>query len=365
MTASDSLANFRCCTQLPGNPPTQPSGEDRLALEKSRLWPNGSKLIVNMWGQSDFVRNKVIQYANQWSRYANLTFEFLPRDAPGDSDIRISFNPGGSWSVIGTGAKGVSQSEPTMNYGWFNDESTDEEFSRTVIHEFGHAIGCVHEQASPLANIQWNKPVVYEYYMRTQGWNEAEVDGNVFQTYEPEQTLNSPWWDPTSIMQYSFPAEFTLDGKSAPWNSTMSWLDKLTVMRFYPREGIVRNTQDGIYLVNGTRGDERCSAVVYYYRFADNDGRVPDEFITVSNGDFAWWENGGEARFGAGAHVRQVVKWSLVDDAGRVPNFTQVGFAERLAYGESDWNLWNVYRDDGRVLYEKDGWKFRAMFWAF
>ena len=150
--------------------------------------------------QSDFVRSKVIQYANEWSLYANLTFKFMGRDATGDSDVRISFTSGGgSWSYIGAGAKTVSQSEATMNFGWFDDNTSDEEFSRTVIHEFGHAIGCIHEQASPVADIPWNKPAVYAYYLETNGWDRAKVDGNVFWKAAQENTLNSNY-DKTSIM---------------------------------------------------------------------------------------------------------------------------------------------------------------------
>jgi hypothetical protein len=86
-----------------------------------------------------------------------------------------------------------------MNFGWFDDETSDEEFSRTVIHEFGHAIGCIHEQASPVADIPWNKPVVYENYLKNNGWNQDMVDSNVFVKAAQASTLNSNW-DKTSIM---------------------------------------------------------------------------------------------------------------------------------------------------------------------
>lgn len=52
MVAVDTLANFHSCAQLGAAPPSadNPSGEDRLALDNRSLWPNGSELIVNMWG---------------------------------------------------------------------------------------------------------------------------------------------------------------------------------------------------------------------------------------------------------------------------------------------------------------------------
>ncbi len=56
-----------------------------------------------------------------------------------------------------------------MNFGWFDDSTPDNEFSRTVIHEFGHALGCVHEHSSPAATIPWNRDAVYAYYLATQG----------------------------------------------------------------------------------------------------------------------------------------------------------------------------------------------------
>tara|TARA_R110002060_G_scaffold44069_8_gene55513 strand:- start:1364 stop:2119 length:756 start_codon:yes stop_codon:yes gene_type:complete len=250
--SSDFLGGH-CCAQMKAVP-----GEDRLALEKEWYWPNGSEIVVNMWGyvasqipvtflylfppdlcrsltssyrQSDFVRSKVIQvkirsqsqtcrmwpganlvelvdsgtvanpiqFANEWTRYANLTFKWMERDALGDSDIRISFDRDGYWSALGTNCRNISQDQPTMNYGGMTDNTSDLEFSTAVCHEFGHALGFIHEQASPIANIQWNKPVVYEYYQRVYGWSQASVDFNLFLTANQEDVINSRY-DRTSIM---------------------------------------------------------------------------------------------------------------------------------------------------------------------
>ncbi|KPA39745.1 peptidase m12 [Fusarium langsethiae] len=277
---SDFLGGHHCA-QMPLKP-----GEDRLALEKEYYWPNGSEIVVNMWGQSDVVRSKVKQFAEEWTRYANITFKWMERDAPGDSDIRISFDRDGYWSYIGTNCHAISQDQPTMNYGGMTDDMSDLEFSTAVCHEFGHALGFIHEQASPVANIQWNKPVV----------------------------------------QYSYDATMTLDGSSAPWNRVISNLDKVFAMRLYPKEGIQRTTTDGVYFINRERNGFEASGIAYYSHFGNNDGQQPDTYVEVSNGSFAWWENGGEATFGGSGHV---IKWNLADDAGRSPLYTRVGFAEK------------------------------------
>ena len=102
-------------------------------------------------------------------------------------------------STIGTGAKGFPQDQPTTTFGWFTDSTADDEFSRTVVHEFGHVIGCIHEQSSPLANIPWNKPVVYDYFFKSQGWDQAKVDYNLFYVAPQDQTMETSF-DRTSIM---------------------------------------------------------------------------------------------------------------------------------------------------------------------
>jgi hypothetical protein len=117
----------------------------------------------------------------------------------GDADIRVTVVPGGSWSIIGTGARGKTQDEATMNFGWFNDQTTDNEFSRVIIHEFGLALGCIHEQASPVANIPWDRPVVYTAYLASNGWGPAMVDATVFAVAPQSETIESAF-DRTSIM---------------------------------------------------------------------------------------------------------------------------------------------------------------------
>ena len=118
-----------------------PVGQDLTsfaAIVTQKKWPNGSNLQVLFLDGDPAVQAKVAQYARQWSEFANITFDF--NNAP-DAEIRISFRYQGSWSTIGTDALNVPSNQPTMNYGWLTSSTDDGEYSRVVIHEFGHCAG--------------------------------------------------------------------------------------------------------------------------------------------------------------------------------------------------------------------------------
>jgi hypothetical protein len=90
---------------------------------------------------------------------------------------------------VGTDALSIPRSEPTMNFGWLTPESDDDEFSRVVTHEFGHALGAVHEHQNPAAEIPWDKPKVYDYYAGAPNfWTKEQVEINLFQRYDAQQS---------------------------------------------------------------------------------------------------------------------------------------------------------------------------------
>jgi serralysin len=70
----------------------------------------------------------------------------------------------------------------------------------TVLHEFGHAIGLLHEQSYP-GGIKWKKTgEVYDWYQKTQGWDKEKVDVQVFKVSDVFYT-NGTTYDSKSIMQ--------------------------------------------------------------------------------------------------------------------------------------------------------------------
>ncbi len=125
----------------------QPPSARSIALLKKKLWKPGRTLHVRFLDGDPQVKAKVAAFAAEWSKYANIHFAF--DDAP-NSEIRISFLQPGSWSYMGTDALLIPPNQPTMNYGWLTPTTGDEEYSRVVLHEFGHAIGCIHEHQNPL-----------------------------------------------------------------------------------------------------------------------------------------------------------------------------------------------------------------------
>lgn len=231
------------CTQILAEPDPLPdgnlqlpdgdSGPSSLAMPISTFWPNGKRLRVRLDGGSTIVRNKVQQFATEWENFANIDFRFVA--AGQTAEIRVTFTPGGSWSYIGSSNLNISSDRPTMNFGWFHDNTEDLEFSRTVIHEFGHALGAVHEHQSPAANIPWDKPAVYAYYAATQTppWTPEDVDRNIFYKY-PASTTRFTAFDKFSIMCYQIPNELTIGDYEVGWNRVLSDTDKSYIKQMYP-----------------------------------------------------------------------------------------------------------------------------------
>ncbi|MCY7759728.1 hypothetical protein [Bacillus inaquosorum] len=121
-----------------------------------------------------------------------------------------------------------------MNFGWLHPNTPEVEYSRVVLHEFGHALGCIHEHQNPTAKIPCNKEAVYEYYMGPpNNWPKEIVDSNIFDRYD-ENTTNFTEFDPTSIMLYSIPKEHTNGGFEVVGGVTLSENDKVFIQNMYP-----------------------------------------------------------------------------------------------------------------------------------
>jgi serralysin len=200
----------------------------RGAALKSALWKPGDVISICFLDGAKKLQDRVKEAAGQWvgPTRANLRFLFQKED---DAHIRISFQGRGSWSSLGTSCKKVARGKPTMNLGW-----SDDSMEATVLHEFGHALGLVHEHMNPATRIDWNKPNVQAALAGPPHfWTAEQIERNVFARYEKSET-NFTKFDPLSIMLYPMPAHWTRSGFASVPNQQLSATDVAHIRRLYP-----------------------------------------------------------------------------------------------------------------------------------
>ena len=205
-----------------------------LSAVTNRMWTTGEEISVGfLVGQTLRVTGKIMNYVKEWETYANIKFVFI-NDVK-QAKIKIGFeNDGTSWSWLGREVLRNPSGLMTMNFGWLNDKTDETEFRSVVLHEFGHALGFIHEHQSPNAGIPWDKEKVYSLLGGPpNNWSREKVDFNVFNKYSTT-TTNSSTYDIHSIMHYFFPSELTTDGSSFAKNTNLSIVDKTFAVRVYP-----------------------------------------------------------------------------------------------------------------------------------
>jgi hypothetical protein len=231
----EDYARARAIKENPANDVTTP-GNNALeaAGEFRKFWRPGRTLKVVFLGGDAGVQQQVMATARQWSDFANIAFDFGNHK---DAEIRIALDENdGHWSAVGTDAlveEHFAKGAPTMNCG-LTTESPPSEYSRVVLHEFGHALGMIHEHQNPEAGIRWNARVVIDDLKRLQGWDEQTIWHNVLKSVNRDDVRFTAF-DDKSIMLYPFPREWTLDGRQFGQNSVLSDTDKAFIAVHYPR----------------------------------------------------------------------------------------------------------------------------------
>jgi hypothetical protein len=115
-----------------------------------------------------------------------------------------------------------------------DDITREEEFARSILHQFGHALGMVHEHQSPASNIPWDEEKVYNYYRAHYNWNRKAVYSNILRQYDVTEA-NSIEFDPDSIMMYEIPGHLTKNHLTVGGqNCKLSEKDKLLIAKWYP-----------------------------------------------------------------------------------------------------------------------------------
>jgi len=234
--AGAHITNRETFEDLPDLDANETVRRTRMALIHLKKWDNGHTLRCRFLDGTPTQQAKVKAKAKLWEQYANVKIDFS--NDP-NAEVRISFKADpGSWSAVGKdclNTKYFPKDQPTMNYGWLTDATDDQEYERVVVHEFGHALGCIHEHQSPKESLNWNTAAVYKAFSGPpNNWSKADIDSNILQKYSPKG-IDASIFDPKSIMLYQFDASLFTDHKGTALNTQLSPKDKKMIAEMYPK----------------------------------------------------------------------------------------------------------------------------------
>lgn len=207
---------------------------NELAMWLSYKWNIGKEISVKIINNNDSnIKNFIASTIKEWEKYANIKFKFVSPIE--DAEIRISITKDlNCWSRIGTSCLNVTNQQlPTMNLGCFIDRQNPQIARAIVLHEFGHALGCIHEHQSPSANIAWDESAILRAYSIIPGWNMQKIKINILNKL-PQSDISNSDYDKDSIMHYYYPDYFTLDKQGIDMNLELSQQDKDFINCCYP-----------------------------------------------------------------------------------------------------------------------------------
>lgn len=210
-------------------------------------WRPGQRLQVCFYGGAPELRQRIASIASQWTSYGNIKMDF---DLPNGRDcgktrideIRVAFSDpeiAGHWSYVGTESMDPRLAAySSMSLEFFDTRPPEEpDFSRIVLHEFGHALGLEHEHQSPAAkcNEEFDWPRAEAYFAR-QGWTPKKVR-DALEGFVASGAYEWSDVDRLSIMHYALPRELFREDITpqcyVETNDVVSEVDKRGFSRLY------------------------------------------------------------------------------------------------------------------------------------
>jgi hypothetical protein len=230
----------------------------RASFKKSNLWKKKEltvgflpwKIGDTLVKADDWMKKWVIKVvAEQLQPIVGIQFIFDLNEDNGEScDIRITFDKNlGAYSLLGnqSSRKDQTRYKESMNLGWLDAPGKDHrplvnetsgkgkfvfqggevvkvgagnmqnygnDTGSTIIHEFGHALGMIHEHQNPtqLPFLYDVKKLNAKFSGPPNNWNSEQIKTNI--TFlEDASEFNSSNFDDLSIMKYSYDPELLID----------------------------------------------------------------------------------------------------------------------------------------------------------
>jgi hypothetical protein len=204
-----------------------------IALLTSKYWgPTGRKLTVSFMEPTPRnLRDRILSHMNAWGARTSMSFVITN----GIGDVRISREPGGYWSYVGTDVLHIPKNRQTMNLEAFTMNTPDSEFHRVVRHEAGHTLGFMHEHMRKALVARIDPQKAYDYFWQNDRWDKATVDQQVLTPLDEKSLMATPP-DQTSIMCYQLPGSITYDGKPILGGTDINATDYAFAARLYPKK---------------------------------------------------------------------------------------------------------------------------------
>ncbi|KAI0474838.1 hypothetical protein F4859DRAFT_482062 [Xylaria cf. heliscus] len=235
----------RICPSTPGSQIEVPLHRSRaLCADTSSFWSTKKPVTVSFLDvcstdsfTQEQVEGLVKDGARYWIQDTGLRFKFLNMDDPvrDRADIRISFKGSGSYSVIGTATADVESGQPTMNLD-FKHYVNEAQITRTVLHEFGHALGFHHEHSSPNFPLHLDREAIMNLLKDKlqQGTNLDQYFQDNFAKLSRGGAIKASSFDEHSIMMYTIWPGWNKEGKRIERSLTLSETDRKMVRKWYP-----------------------------------------------------------------------------------------------------------------------------------